>query len=190
MDEPIKIKSKAADALIEKYKCTHEKSELRKRIVEKGIIQFVQQCVRCGNPTSNPIARAKAVAQCGGHEPPPFDEKLYSSWKQGYSDGWKQINDDYEKNVAAYEKAQEERSTEWWAWYIEYLKSPEWKAKSQQVILRAQGICEGCRNSKASSVHHLTYKHVGDEFLFELVAVCKQCHDRLHEDDKDETSEP
>jgi hypothetical protein len=35
MDDPIKIKNKAAEVLIAKYQCTHEKSELRKRIVRK-----------------------------------------------------------------------------------------------------------------------------------------------------------
>jgi len=190
MDDPIKIKSKAAEELIAKFKCTHEKSELRKRVVDKGVIQFVAQCLRCGDPTTSPLARAKAVAQCGGQEPPPFDEELQSSWEQGYSSGWKQINLDYEKNVAAYEKARKERTTEWWAWYIEYLKSPEWREKSKQVILRAQGICEGCRAEKATSAHHLTYAHAGSEFLFELVAVCNQCHERLHANGEDEPTEP
>jgi hypothetical protein len=32
-------------------------------------------------------------------------------------------------------------------------------------------------------VHHLTYKNVFTEFLFELVAVCQDCHSRLHADD-------
>jgi hypothetical protein len=32
-------------------------------------------------------------------------------------------------------------------------------------------------------VHHLTYAHVFNEFLFELMAVCDECHDRLHRED-------
>ena len=40
-------------------------------------------------------------------------------------------------------------------------------------------MCEGCGVRRAAQVHHLTYEHVGDELLFELVAVCGQCHDRI-----------
>ena len=29
--------------------------------------------------------------------------------------------------------------------------------------------------------HHLTYENVGEEFLFELVALCSDCHERLHQ---------
>jgi hypothetical protein len=28
--------------------------------------------------------------------------------------------------------------------------------------------------------HHLAYKHVGHEFLFELAALCLECHARVH----------
>jgi 5-methylcytosine-specific restriction endonuclease McrA len=41
-------------------------------------------------------------------------------------------------------------------------------------------MCEGCGDEKAQEVHHKTYKNVGDEFLFELVALCNTCHDRYH----------
>ena len=41
----------------------------------------------------------------------------------------------------------------------------------------------------ATQAHHLTYEHMGDEFLWELKAVCRPCHERWHgtEDDADET---
>jgi 5-methylcytosine-specific restriction endonuclease McrA len=50
------------------------------------------------------------------------------------------------------------------------------------VLQRANGHCEGCGQRKAVQVHHLTYEHVGQEFLWELRAVCSECHDRLHPD--------
>ena len=41
--------------------------------------------------------------------------------------------------------------------------------------------------NKATQVHHLTYQHVFAEFAFELVAVCDECHARLHpRNDNDE----
>jgi 5-methylcytosine-specific restriction endonuclease McrA len=44
----------------------------------------------------------------------------------------------------------------------------------------SRGVCEGCREQPASEVHHLTYEHVGEEFLWELEAVCDDCHSRVH----------
>jgi 5-methylcytosine-specific restriction endonuclease McrA len=38
------------------------------------------------------------------------------------------------------------------------------------------------RLKRATQVHHTTYKHVGNEFLWELRAICDECHDRFHED--------
>jgi 5-methylcytosine-specific restriction endonuclease McrA len=29
-------------------------------------------------------------------------------------------------------------------------------------------------------VHHLTYQNAGNEFLWELVAICRECHARYH----------
>ena len=55
-----------------------------------------------------------------------------------------------------------------------------WKKKRGKVLERASGICEGCLEKPATQVHHLSYEHVGDEYLFELVAVCDACHDNLH----------
>lgn len=45
---------------------------------------------------------------------------------------------------------------------------------------RAAHVCEGCRTARATEVHHLTYEHCGDEFLWELVAICRSCHERYH----------
>jgi hypothetical protein len=46
--------------------------------------------------------------------------------------------------------------------YARYLASDEW------------------RNSRATQVHHRTYQNIFNEFLFELVAVCAQCHHGIH----------
>src|SRR5690606_1665469 len=45
---------------------------------------------------------------------------------------------------------------------------------------RAGWICEGCRTRPAEQVHHLTYSHVFDELLFQLVALCEPCHNKAH----------
>lgn len=78
--------------------------------------------------------------------------------------------------VEAERRAEAER---WWARYNEHLASPEWQRLRRLVFERSHGLCEGCRVEVATQVHHLTYAHVGEEFLFELVAICRPCHERI-----------
>lgn len=64
--------------------------------------------------------------------------------------------------------------------YAEYLQSEDWWERRTLVVERANGRCEGCRKAEAVDVHHLSYEHVTAEFLFELVALCAACHERIH----------
>lgn len=63
-----------------------------------------------------------------------------------------------------------------WIWYDKrdlFLKLNEWRC----------GICDG----KATQVHHLHYKTLGNEGSKDLLAVCKKCHKDIHENNcKDE----
>jgi 5-methylcytosine-specific restriction endonuclease McrA len=72
-------------------------------------------------------------------------------------------------------KIQEDRDR-----YAAYRLTPKWQAIRSKVLDRAKGVCEGCRSAPAALAHHLTYAHIGDELLFELVALCRPCHERAH----------
>ena len=37
-----------------------------------------------------------------------------------------------------------------------------------------------CPNDSVMHIHHITYKNVGNEPLTDLVAVCGECHAKLH----------
>lgn len=69
--------------------------------------------------------------------------------------------------------------------YTAYLASDAWKAKRTLVMKRCGGMCEGCGTAKATDTHHLTYRHLFDEFLFELVGLCRECHDRITKEDRE-----
>jgi 5-methylcytosine-specific restriction endonuclease McrA len=75
-------------------------------------------------------------------------------------------------------KAREQRRR---AEYIAYLQTDAWVQRRELVIERAGGMCEGCRQAAAEQVHHLTYNHITNEFLWELVAICRDCHERFHD---------
>jgi 5-methylcytosine-specific restriction endonuclease McrA len=102
-----------------------------------------------------------------------FDETLQSSWRTGRNQRWEQRQQGREETRQAEQEA-------WRARYDAYILSREWKIKRSLVFKRAHGQCEGCGLDTAVQVHHLTYAHLGDEFLWELRAVCRTCHERVH----------
>lgn len=70
----------------------------------------------------------------------------------------------------------------WWQKYQEHLKSDRWKIIRNLVLKRESSICQGCKQAEAVHIHHLTYENMGDELLFQLVALCLKCHQKLHPD--------
>lgn len=81
----------------------------------------------------------------------------------------------------------EEKNSDWWRWYTNYLKSPMWMTRRDVVLERDNYRCtamlKGCQG-RANQVHHLTYDHAGNEPLFELVSVCEGCHNQITEADR------
>jgi 5-methylcytosine-specific restriction endonuclease McrA len=61
-----------------------------------------------------------------------------------------------------------------------YLRSPEWKARRNEALLRAGGRCMDCGSSKNLYVHHLTYKRHGNELARDLRVLCRRCHRKRH----------
>jgi len=151
------------------YHCEHKHIELRERTLSNNTTHYVEQCLRCGTQLrshkhdSNEVAQAKLD---GGIK--AFDERLrHDFFKQGLVERQDQFTD---------------KKAEWNAWYAEYLRSPEWQSKRAKVLKRDGCLCQGCLDERATTAHHLSYKHVGHEFLFELTSVCGQCHERLHDE--------
>lgn len=65
--------------------------------------------------------------------------------------------------------------------YREHLKSARWRAIRLRIVKRARGKCERCKEPcRRFQVHHLTYKHLGDERWAELQALCSACHMEVH----------
>jgi phage terminase large subunit GpA-like protein len=64
-----------------------------------------------------------------------------------------------------------------YAKYERYLRSKEWKRKTWAIWKRAKRCCEHCGGKDNLQVHHLTYEHLYDEPLDDLVLLCKVCHE-------------
>jgi hypothetical protein len=165
-------KIEAWDEHAARFSCEHEETELRRRTISGGQNQFVQQCMQCGDARSQPIAKAKALQLSGSVEPPDFDNELKQNWERRKQESVELIKKAFNGEV-------------FHEGYGEYLNSEAWAKRRKLVLNRARGTCEGCGEAAATEVHHTSYEHVGNEFLFELVALCEPCHDRFHHADEE-----
>jgi hypothetical protein len=137
-----------------------------------GLRQLRNQCDDCGRVLANTLPHRLATP-----DTPEVDQAARSQCHR-------KCNEEREARWAAEcERRQAEWAAgraEWFDEHNEYLKSPQWWAKRIAVLKRAKGICEGCLSASAEHVHHLSYDHWRDELLWELVAVCRACHERAH----------
>jgi 5-methylcytosine-specific restriction endonuclease McrA len=68
--------------------------------------------------------------------------------------------------------------------YNKYLKTTEWQERRNEVLIRDNYLCQACLKARATQVHHLSYDHWGQEPLFELVAICNECHEKITKIDR------
>ena len=65
--------------------------------------------------------------------------------------------------------------------YKDYLNSEEWKERRNSQI-QMDGCCRFCGKKEGLQVHHISYERIGDEIPgFDLITLCRGCHERLHE---------
>lgn len=125
------------------------------------------QCTQCGRSVSGPLPRKECV---GFDELDQWDTALGESWEANRAarvDDW--------LNQRACE--QEERRQRYHQWL---LTSPEWRAIRHRVLQRANHVCECCLEAEARDVHHETYDLGVLPPAWLLRAVCRTCHNSLH----------
>ena len=69
--------------------------------------------------------------------------------------------------------------------YNNYIKSKAWHAVRRTALRRSHYSCDIC-GEKASEnthlhVHHLTYERFGAENIDDVVVLCEDCHNEVHE---------
>lgn len=151
--------------------CQAEETDLRRRIVGNGVAHFVYQCLRCGRARSSAIRHSLIPNPTGVA---PWDSKI----EKDYDEQRRQAGTD---RMAEIEQQRITDRENWLAEHDAYLQTPHWRTKRAAVLQRDKYICHGCLVATATQVHHLSYKHWKEEFLFELVSICDACHERFHE---------
>ena len=164
-----------ANQVLRPQDCAHEERELRNKPDKNQKPVYLIQCLACGQKVgarvrASEVSASKTIPAWDSH----FEQRVWSEYHEK-QECYKALRRFY------HEQQRQIGREQWIAQYNRYLDSQEWKERRRQVLNRAGNVCEGCLSNKATEVHHLTYQNIGDEFLFELVAVCHPCHERLHQ---------
>lgn len=160
------------------FSCNHIGTRLTVRQIKSGP-RRAHQCLRCGAMTNAPITdehRAKSFSDL-----PSFNEDLKERFNQAQSDAYALAS------VVSLDKLQQQRNSknrQWWDWYNQYTQSGQWQNRRQKVLERDSYRCQACLEKEATEIHHLNYDHVGNEPLFDLIAVCHSCHESITEMDR------
>ena len=147
--------------------CLHALKKECFRILSNGAIQWGGQCLTCGS------WKARKKDSFDQEPQEEFDLTIQDRWSEKLREYWEQqVQERVQERVQQNEVWQQEHS--------EYLRTEQWQLKRRLVFQRAKNLCEGCRCTQATEVHHLNYDHWKDELLFELVALCFDCHRKVH----------
>jgi 5-methylcytosine-specific restriction endonuclease McrA len=144
-------------ATVDTAECRHGVTGLRERTYSNGTKHYQMQCRSCGAPVGSTVPKRHVQ---GSVE--PWDESLREDCNLA-------------RLQAIQEEWEEKRNT-----YQEYLSSEDWGRRRQAVLERDGGRCQACLKVEATQVHHKTYKHIYNEPLFDLVSICRRCHEMLH----------
>ena len=145
----------------------------RYNIHEFGVSNVVPICLGCGNKGQGKDIRRLEW----DNDWPLLEDALSTKTLMSKASAAKDKIANIRKNILV--SVQKQKKEDWWGWYNEYLKSEKW-ADKRKKILKRDPLCQACLESKSQQVHHLTYDHAGDEFMFELMGVCIPCHKKIH----------
>ena len=70
---------------------------------------------------------------------------------------------------------------QWWPSYAEYLATAWWRQRRAQHLEAIGHRCQLCNATGALDVHHRTYERLGAEASADLLALCRTCHERFHQ---------
>lgn len=150
--------------------CQHVSQFTGKTVSTIGADMYRRYCKNCGIATTQFLPHRTIAATVVTVVDPDKREAVVDRYISDRRDALEDIANRAANRVQPANRAE----------YSDYRATPKWKGLRAAVMRRCSGRCEGCDNADAQDVHHLTYRHMGDEFLFELVGLCRACHDRWH----------
>lgn len=160
------------------FPCEHEKREYRSWLTANKQWRIYEQCVDCGKLFRRGISFSAILPRLP-KQLPPCDFEAARLFEQSYYGTSGRLAAHYNRY----------RKTSWWTQYSAYLRSAEWRARSQAAIAAANGVCTYCRERPAVQAHHISYARVGHELLEDLRAICIPCHILQHQESSPSTTQ-
>lgn len=148
--------------------CEHDYTPI-KLIISNGAIQIRLYCRKCNLLSSKSEPHSK-------YDLSTLPEKRMEDYQKFYNefqDSEYEIIHNFTNYLTGMANAYNQKG------YAEYLQTDWWKKIRQQALDRDKNMCQIC-NANAECVHHLTYAHRCEEYLFELVSLCNKCHESYH----------
>lgn len=160
--------------------CNNTEYKAVKLITSGGAIQVKEQCQNCGNVKPGAVGGySKEIKEALPVLNEPLRELRFAAMREQYRAANSKIT---ESRNRQFNKQREIKRDNWLQEYTKYLNSPEWKNKRDLVLKRDDYMCQCCLKNYATQVHHKSYEFVdlaGSEPCFDLVSVCKSCHDSI-----------
>jgi len=162
--------NKVIEEVKEKFRCQHDQTAIRVRTDKSGRKLIARQCIRCGLKQGDYLS------------PKQFSDIQLQEMSQWNVD----LERDFSKQrsfelVARVKDIDQQERDAFLKRHRAFLKSDIWHRLRSKVLKRANYICEGCGDAQATEVHHLNYtRWGGNELLIDLLAVCGDCHLKLH----------
>lgn len=160
--------------VVAEFACDHADAPVVRFVASNGVVHWRRQCLRCGATVATP--KAATLSDAERADAPTFNPEISRAWQVRFCDRHAELRAEAIDDELALKRSR----------YAEYLESPEWARLRLRVLRRAEGVCEGCGLRTPTQVHHLTYDRIYREMLFDLVAVCRECHAAIHEPVPDE----
>lgn len=157
------------------FSCDHAQTQFVKYVQINGVVVVRKQCLRCGKSLGNVAKNGFDVDSL-----PFFDQNRAESWQTKRQNRFNEI---WEQQREAEAAKQQQEAQEWWREYNQYLKTQQWHTLRRKVLERDNNLCQACLTRPASQVHHLRYELynlLGQSAAFECVAICYQCHVKIH----------
>ena len=154
--------------------CPHLESSLTKKVHANGVLHYVLQCRACGKYMRS-VAKDHDLVVTHDGEIPYFDHAIRER-HQAERDAW------YDAQRVRIAEQRAVQDAAFWDGYNAYLDSPAWRERRARRLNLDEGRCQArldvCTEF-ATQVHHLTYRHLGNEPLFDLISVCESCHEEI-----------
>lgn len=155
------------------YKCDGGFAAMRRRFVGGNETLHVQ-CTTCGRSISGSVPKRECFEFSSLEQ---WDDALVEAWRAKEAAEWRAQMHAHQAKIEYLETTRETRRVR----YANWLRtSPEWRSVRARVMRRANFVCECCLEAEARDVHHETYELGVLPPAWLLRAVCRTCHQSLH----------